>query len=86
VNHRRPLIFHGKRSTPATEIRKEVVMAKKNASEKVKDVVKETGDKVKDVAEETIEQVEKHRVRSMLIVLLIAALTAGVWYLLSERD
>jgi hypothetical protein len=61
-------------------------MAKKNASEKVKDVVKETGDKVKDVAEETIEQVETHRVRSMLIVLLIAALTAGVWYLLSERD
>jgi hypothetical protein len=41
---------------------------------------------VKDVAEEAIEQVETHRVRSMLIVLLIAALTAGVWYLLSERD
>jgi hypothetical protein len=86
VNHRRPLIFHGKRSTPASETYQEVVMGKKNTGEKVKEVVKETGDKVKDVAEETIEQVETHRVRSMLIVLLIAALTVGVWYFLSERD
>jgi hypothetical protein len=49
-------------------------------------VVEETGDKMKDVVEDTLEQVETHRVRSMLIVLLIAALTIGVWYLVSERD
>jgi hypothetical protein len=61
-------------------------MGKKNTSEKVKEVVEETGDKVKGVVEETIEQVDSHRVRSTLIVLLIAALTVGVWYFLSERD
>ena len=61
-------------------------MGKKNTAEKVKEVVEETGDKVKAVAEETIDQVESHRVRSMLIVLLVAALTIGVWYFLSERD
>jgi uncharacterized protein HemX len=52
----------------------------------MKEAVEETGDKIKAVAEETIDQVETHRVRSMLIVLLVAALTIGVWYFLSERD
>jgi hypothetical protein len=62
------------------------MMGKKSTGDKVKAIVEETGDKVKDVAEDTLEQVETHRVRSMLIVLLIAALTIGVWYFLSERD
>jgi hypothetical protein len=61
-------------------------MGKKNKGEKMKAMVEETGDKVKDVVDETFEQVETHRIRSMLIVLLIAALTIGVWYLVSERD
>jgi hypothetical protein len=61
-------------------------MGKKSTGDKVKSVVEETGDKMKDVVEDTLEQVETHRVRSMLIVLLIAALTIGVWYLVSERD
>jgi uncharacterized protein HemX len=61
-------------------------MGKKNTAEKMKEAVEETGDKIKAVAEETIDQVETHRVRSMLIVLLVAALTIGVWYFLSERD
>jgi predicted secreted protein len=52
----------------------------------VKAAVEETGEKVKDAVEETVERVETHRVRSFLIVLLIAALTIGVWYFLSERD
>jgi uncharacterized protein HemX len=61
-------------------------MGKKNTAEIMKEAVEETGDKIKAVAEETIDQVETHRVRSMLIVLLVAALTIGVWYFLSERD
>jgi uncharacterized protein HemX len=61
-------------------------MGKKNTAEIMKEAVEETGDKIKAVAEETIDQVETHRVRSMLIVLLGAALTIGVWYFLSERD
>jgi uncharacterized protein HemX len=61
-------------------------MGKKNTAEIMKEAVEETGDKIKAVAEETVDQVETHRVRSMLIVLLVAALTIGVWYFLSERD
>jgi hypothetical protein len=38
------------------------------------------------IEETTMEATETHRLRSILIVLLIAALTAGVWYLISERD
>jgi uncharacterized protein HemX len=61
-------------------------MRKKSTGDKVKAAVEETGEKVKDAVEETVERVETHRVRSFLIVLLIAALTIGVWYFLSERD
>ncbi|HEU4915370.1 MAG TPA: hypothetical protein VFV13_02265 [Acidimicrobiia bacterium] len=38
------------------------------------------------IEETTVETTETHRLRSILIVLLIAALTFGVWYVLSERD
>jgi uncharacterized protein HemX len=67
-------------------VREEVNDGQEEHGRQVKAIVEETGDKVKDVAEDTLEQVETHRVRSMLIVLLIAALTIGVWYFLSERD
>jgi hypothetical protein len=61
-------------------------MGKKNTGDKVKQVVEETGDKMKDVVEETIDQVDSHRVRSLLLGLLAVALTVGIWYLVSERD
>jgi hypothetical protein len=38
------------------------------------------------IEETTLETNETHHLRSILIVLLIAALTVGVWYFLSERD
>jgi hypothetical protein len=42
------------------------------------------GDKVRKKAK--VESTETHRLRSMVIVLAIAALSFGVWYFLSERD
>jgi hypothetical protein len=45
------------------------------------------GNKKKTKVEETtIEQAETHRVRSMMIVLIVIAATIGLWYLVSERD
>ncbi len=43
------------------------------------------GDKKKTKVEETIVTPETHWVRSTMILLLVAALTFGVWYLVSER-
>ncbi len=44
------------------------------------------GDKKKTKVEETIVTPEPQWVRSIMILLLVAALTFGVWYLVSERD
>jgi len=43
------------------------------------------GDKKRHVEETTVES-ETHRVRSMMIMLIVAAVTIGLWYLVSDRD
>ncbi len=42
--------------------------------------------KKKTKVEETTITPETHWLRSTMIVLLVVALTLGVWYLVSERD
>lgn len=44
------------------------------------------GEKKKTKVEETTITPETHRVRSTVILVLVVALTLGVWYLVSERD
>lgn len=44
------------------------------------------GNKKTKIEETTIQETETHRVRSMLLVLVVVALTIGIWYLVSERD
>jgi hypothetical protein len=43
------------------------------------------GDK-KHHIEESIVETESHRVRSMMIMLIVVAVTIGLWYLVSDRD
>jgi len=42
------------------------------------------GDKKRQI-EETVVETETHRVRSMMILLIVAAVTFGLWYLVSDR-
>jgi hypothetical protein len=35
--------------------------------------------------EEIVVETESHRVRSMMILLIVAAVTFGLWYLVSDR-
>jgi hypothetical protein len=42
------------------------------------------GDK-KSRKEEIVVETETHRVRSMMILLVVAAVTFGLWYLVSDR-
>lgn len=42
------------------------------------------GDK-KRRKEEIVVETETHRVRSMMILLVVAAVTFGLWYLVSDR-
>jgi len=35
--------------------------------------------------EEIVVETETHRVRSMMILLLVAAVTFGLWYMVSDR-
>jgi hypothetical protein len=42
------------------------------------------GDK-KSRKEEIVVETETHRVRSMMILLIVAAVTFGLWYLVSDR-
>jgi len=44
------------------------------------------GEKKKTKVEETTITPETHWVRSTVILVLVVALTFGVWYLVSERD
>ena len=44
------------------------------------------GEKKKTKVEETTITPESHWVRSTVILVLVVALTFGVWYLVSERD
>ncbi|HWL48418.1 MAG TPA: hypothetical protein VNT92_00940 [Acidimicrobiia bacterium] len=44
------------------------------------------GEKKKTKLEETTITPETHWVRSTVILVLVVALTFGVWYLVSERD
>ena len=44
------------------------------------------GEKKKTKVEETTITPETHWVRSTVILVLVVALTLGVWYLVSERD
>ncbi|MGH8870508.1 MAG: hypothetical protein ACRDWS_00820 [Acidimicrobiia bacterium] len=43
------------------------------------------GDKKRQI-EEMVVTTESHRVRSMMILLIVAAVTIGLWYLVSDRD
>ncbi len=43
------------------------------------------GDKKRHI-EETMVETESHRVRSMMIMLIVVAVTIGLWYLVSDRD
>jgi len=43
------------------------------------------GDKKRHI-EETMVETDSHRVRSMMILLIVAAVTVGLWYLVSDRD
>jgi hypothetical protein len=42
------------------------------------------GDKKRQM-EEIVVETESHRVRSMMILLIVAAVTFGLWYLVSDR-
>ena len=42
------------------------------------------GDKKRHI-EETVVETETHRVRSTMILLIVAAVTFGLWYLISDR-
>ncbi|HSK07231.1 MAG TPA: hypothetical protein VK990_06895 [Acidimicrobiia bacterium] len=42
------------------------------------------GDKKRQI-EETVVEVETHRIRSMIILLIVAAVTFGLWYMVSDR-
>jgi len=42
------------------------------------------GDKKRDV-EEIVVETETHRIRSMMILLVVVAVTFGLWYLVSDR-
>jgi hypothetical protein len=57
------------RSTP-------LYIAEKEASE--------MGDKKRHV-EEMVVETESHRIRSMMILLVVVAVTFGLWYLVSDR-
>ena len=69
VNHRRPLIFRGCGPRPSTIAEKEAFRM---------------GDKKRHI-EEIVVETESHRVRSMMILLIVAAVTFGLWYLVSDR-
>ena len=43
------------------------------------------GDKERHM-EDTMVGTESHRVRSMMIMLIVMAITIGLWYLVSDRD
>lgn len=43
------------------------------------------GDKKRHI-EESMVEAESHRVRSMMIMLIVVAVTIGLWYLVSDRD
>jgi len=72
VNHRRPLIFHRLGSTSSFQMSKETDMGEKK--------------KKKTKVEATTIAPETHWLRSTMIVLLVVALTLGVWYFVNERD
>jgi hypothetical protein len=42
------------------------------------------GDKKRHV-EEIVVETETHRIRSMMILLVVVAVTFGLWYLVSDR-
>jgi hypothetical protein len=43
------------------------------------------GDKKRHMEEIEIVETETHRIRSMMILLLVVAVTFGLWYLVSDR-
>ncbi len=44
------------------------------------------GDKKRHIEKETMVETESHRIRSMMIMLIVVAVTIGLWYLVSDRD